>query len=68
MSKGHKPGQRITKRSLKAVSASPCETRDQLLAAYEKSEHGTEKHMKFFKALHAHEKKHGCGLRFAHQP
>ena len=67
MSKGHKPGRRITKRSMKVVPAPPCEIREELAAAYKNSEHDTVKRLNIFKALHAHEKKHGCGLKFAHQ-
>jgi hypothetical protein len=58
MNRGHKPGQI---RSLKVRCQPACEIRERLLAAYRNSEEGTAKHLNFFKALHAHEKKHGCG-------
>jgi hypothetical protein len=60
MNRGHKPGQI---RSLKVICRPTCEIRERLLAAYENSEAGTAKHLNLFKALHAHEKKHGCGPR-----
>jgi hypothetical protein len=61
MSKGHKPGQKITKRSLKVLPSARCEIREELKAAYENSEPDTAKRLNIFRALHTHEKKHGCG-------
>jgi hypothetical protein len=61
MSKGHRPGERITHRGHKVLPASSCEIREQLKAAYESSEPDTAKRLHVFAALHAHEKKHGCG-------
>ena len=65
MSKGHKQGNKATRRSLKVFPGVPCEIRDQLLGDYRNSEAGTAKHLHIFAALHAHEKKHGCGPKFA---
>jgi hypothetical protein len=67
MSKGHKPGQRITKRSMKVIPVPACEIRERLKLAYKNSEEGTKKHLNLFWALHAHEKKHGCGFKLASQ-
>jgi hypothetical protein len=64
MSKGHRPGQKISKRSLKVVPPpTRCEIREDLLAAFRNSEAGTANHLNIFKALDAHEKKHGCGAK-----
>jgi len=50
---------------MKVLPATRCEIRERLVAAYENSEAGTAKHLNIFKALHAHEKKHGCGAKLA---
>lgn len=50
---------------MKVFPGAPCEIRDLLLTAYRNSEAGTAKHMHIFMALDAHEKKHGCGPKFA---
>lgn len=42
-----------------------CEIREELLSAYRDSEPGTPKHLNIFKALDAHEKKHGCGAKLS---
>jgi len=63
MSKGHMPGQKTTRRSMKVLPASACEIREQLKLAYQNSEPDMAKRLNIFKALHAHEKKHGCGAR-----
>jgi len=66
MSKGHRPGQKISKRSLKVMPPSTrCEIREDLLIAYRNSEPGTAKNLNIFKALDAHEKKHGCGAKLS---
>jgi hypothetical protein len=65
MSKGHKPGEKITRRSLKVIPGPTCEIREQLKIAYENSEPESAKRLNIFKALHAHEKKHGCGARWS---
>ena len=68
VSGGHKPAQRVSKRSLKVLPGSKCERRDALKVAYESSEVDTGKRLNLFKALHAHERKHECGLKFAGAP
>jgi hypothetical protein len=42
-----------------------CEIREGLRVAYQNAEAGTAKHLNIFKALDAHEKKHGCGAKLA---
>ncbi len=61
MSKGHRTGEKINRRSLKVIPATACEIREQLKAAYEKSDPDSAKRLNIFTALDAHEKKHGCG-------
>ena len=65
MRKGHRPGEKTTRRSLKVLPGRACEIRDHLLAAYRASEPGTQKHINTFTALQAHEKKHDCGPKLA---
>jgi hypothetical protein len=65
MSKGRKQGDKATARSMKLLPGVRCEIRDQLLADYRNSEAWSAKHLHIFRALHAHEKKHGCGRKFA---
>jgi hypothetical protein len=67
MSKGHKRGQRVTKRSLKVIPVPPSEMRERLKLAHKNSGEGTKKHLNLFWALLAHENKHGCGLKLASQ-
>jgi len=68
MSKGHRPGQKITRRSMKVLPpAFRCEIREQYVAAYENSAIGSAKRLNIFKSLDAHERKHGCGKKLACQ-
>jgi len=61
MSKGHKPGRKVTNHH---TVATPCEIREQLKLAYENSEPDSAKRLSIFKSLHAHEQKHGCGAKW----
>jgi hypothetical protein len=63
MSKGHKPGRKITNHH-KVLPGASCEIREQLKIALENSEPDTAKRLNLFKALHTHEKKHGCGAKW----
>jgi len=67
MSKGHKPGRKITDRSSKVLHAAPCDIRERLREAYWNSEADSAKRSNMFEQLHAHERKHGCGPKLANQ-
>lgn len=66
MSKGHKPGLKITHRSGKVLPATPCEVREKLLQQCEHAEAGP-KQTRLFSDLFAHEKKHGCGKKLLYK-
>jgi hypothetical protein len=63
MGKGHKPGRKVTNHH-KVVPAASCEIRKQLKMDYENSDPDSAKRLDIFKALDAHEKKHGCAARW----
>ena len=64
MGRGHRLGDKTNKRSLKVIPGFECEIREQLLCAYRSSEADSAERLSNFKALDAHERKHGCGPRF----
>jgi hypothetical protein len=63
--KGHKPGQGITKRSMKVIPVPACEMRERLKLAYKNSEEGTKKHLNLFWRFTLTGKKHRCGFKLA---
>ena len=63
MGKGHRPSRKVANHHI-IVPATPCEIREQLKNAYENSEPDSAKRLRIFRALHVHEKKHGCGAKW----